>query len=67
MEILKKHKIRSNLDVLDNYRTQMSRAIFSRETGVPETFILELVHRADISRLAFVRGKTIKHLCGGGF
>lgn len=67
MEILKKHKIRSNLDVLENCRTKMSRAMFSRETGVAETFILELVHRADISRLAYVRGKTIKHLCGGGY
>jgi hypothetical protein len=67
MAILKKHKIRSNLDVLENYRTKMSRAIFSRETGVAEAFILELVHRADISRLAYVRGKTIKHLCGGGY
>ena len=29
--------------------------------------MLDLVHRADISRLAYVRGKTIKHLCGGGY
>ena len=32
-----------------------------------ETFILELVHRADISRLAYVRGRTIRHLCEGGY
>jgi hypothetical protein len=67
MRVLKKHNIRSNLDVLENYRTKMSRAKFSKETGVAETFILELVHRSDISRLAYVRGKTIKHLCGGGY
>lgn len=67
LEILKKYKIRSNLDMLENCRTKMSRAIFSRETGVTGTFILELVNRADISRLAYVRGKTIKHLCGGGY
>lgn len=67
IDILKKRKIRSNLDVLENFRTQMSRAAFSKETGAPEMLILELVHRADISRLAFVRGKTIKHLCGGGY
>jgi hypothetical protein len=29
--------------------------------------LLTLVHRVDISRLAFVRGKTVKHLCGGGY
>jgi len=67
MDVLKKYKIRSNLDVLENYRTKISRARFSRETGVAEKFLLELVHRADISRLAYVRGKTIKHLCGGGY
>ena len=67
IESLKKSRIRSNLDVLERYRTKMSRTKFSKETGVIETFILELVHRADISRLAYVRGKTIKHLCGGGY
>jgi hypothetical protein len=25
------------------------------------------VHKVDISRLAYVRGKTVKHLCGGGY
>ena len=26
-----------------------------------------LVHKMDISRLAYVRGKTVQHLCGGGY
>ena len=30
-------------------------------------FIFELTNRADISRLAYVRGKTIKHLCAVGY
>ena len=66
-EILKRHKVRCNLDVLEEYRTRASRAKFSRETGVAEEFLLEVVQRADISRIAYVRGKTIKHLCGGGY
>ena len=66
-EILKRHKVRCNLDVLEKYRTRASRANFSRETGVAEEFLLEVVQRADISRIAYVRGKTIKHLCGGGY
>ncbi len=45
----------------------MGREEFSRKTGVPEGFLIELVHRADLTRLAYVRGKTIKHLCGGGY
>ena len=66
-DTLKQQKVRSNLDVLEKFRTKMGRKEFSRETGVPEAFLTELVHRADLSRLAYVRGKTIKHLCGGGY
>jgi len=29
--------------------------------------VITLVHKVDISRLAYVRGKTVKHLCGGGY
>ena len=67
LTILKKFKIRSNLDILEKCRTRKSRSLLSNETGMKEIFILELTHRADISRLAYVRGKTIKHLCGGGY
>jgi hypothetical protein len=67
LETLKKYKIRSNLDVLENCSTKGSRANLVGETGIPETFILDLAHRADISRLAYVRGKTVKHLCKGGY
>ena len=67
LRILKTQKIRSNLDVLENYHTKASRADLAGETGMAEAFIVDLVHRADISRLAYVRGKTVKHLCGGGY
>ena len=67
LAILKQHKVRSNLDVLERFRIKENRRTFPGETGVTEKFTLELVHRADISRLAYVRGKTIKHLCGGGY
>lgn len=67
LELLKMKNIRSNLDVLENCRTKKNRARFSRETGLAEELLLELVHRADLSRIAYVRGKTIKHLCGGGY
>ena len=67
LEILKQHKLRSNLDILEHCRTRMGRTELSKATGITETFILALVHRADVSRLAYVRGKTVKHLCGGGY
>lgn len=67
VEILKKQGIRCNLDVLEKYRTKASRAELSKKTGIAEEFLIEVVQRADISRIAYVRGKTIKHLCGGGY
>jgi len=36
-------------------------------TDIPPTYIMGLVHKADISRLAYVRGKTVEHLCGSGY
>jgi hypothetical protein len=65
--ILKNQRIRSNLDVLETFRLKKDRKIFSVETGIDQAYLLELNHRADISRLAYVRGKTIMHLCGGGY
>ena len=67
VEMLKKHKIRSNLDVLEKFRSVEGRREFSAKTGVREAQILALAHRADLSRLAYVRGRTIQHLCGGGY
>lgn len=67
LAILKQHKLGSNLDLLEHGRTKAGRAELSKDTEIPEAFILGLVHRADISRLAYVRGKTVKHLCGGGY
>ena len=66
-KILKTKNIRSNLDVLENFRSKRGRMLFAGETGIIEEYVLNLAHRADISRLAYVRGKTIKHLCGGGY
>jgi hypothetical protein len=66
-EILKKKKLGSNLDLLEQGRKQDGRNTLSRATGIPESFITGLAHKADISRLAYVRGKTVRHLCGGGY
>jgi hypothetical protein len=66
-ETLKAKKLVSNLDILERGRTPDGRTRLSQATGIPANFITELVHKADISRLAFVRGKTVLHLCGGGY
>jgi hypothetical protein len=67
LTILKKFNIRFNLDILEKGRTKQGRMFLVKESGMTETYIDELTNRADISRLAYVRGKTIKHLCGGGY
>lgn len=67
LEVLKQHRFGSNLDILEAGRRNADRLRFSSITGIPISFVTALVHRADISRLAYVRGKTVKHLCGGGY
>jgi len=64
---LKKQGIRSNLDLLEFGRTEAGRIQLTSITEIPEACVLALVHKVDISRLAYVRGKTVKHLCGGGY
>ena len=66
-EILKQHRLVSNLDVLEQGRMRAGRTQLAKVTGIPKTFLLALVHKADISRLAYARGKTVNHLCGGGY
>ena len=64
---LKGLKITTNLALLEAGRKATGRVKLARTTGAPAGQLLAWVHRADISRLAFVRGKTVKHLCGGGY
>lgn len=67
LEALKRQKIASNLDLVELGRTRAGRVHLSREAGIPVATVTALVHRVDISRLAYVRGKTVAHLCGGGY
>ena len=67
LEALKAHKIRSNLDLLETGRTEPGRAALVSTTRIPAADVIALIHKADISRLAYVRGKTVRHLCGGGY
>jgi len=67
LEALKKQKIGSNLDLLQVGRTEVGRVQLASSTEIPVAFVIALVHKVDISRLAYVRGKTVKHLCGGGY
>lgn len=64
---LRKQMIGSNLDLLEVGRTEAGRIQLASITNIPLSSVMALVHKVDISRLAYVRGKTVKHLCGGGY
>ena len=67
VEILKEHGIRFNLDILEHGWNKEGRRTLSEKTGIPEAFILDLVNRADMSRLPYSNRKTVKHLGLGGY
>jgi hypothetical protein len=64
---LKEQGIRNNLDVLEHARTRVGRIEISNQTGVPEGFLLELVNKSDISRLPYIRGKTVITFFNAGY
>ncbi|MHA1949237.1 MAG: DUF4332 domain-containing protein [Candidatus Thorarchaeota archaeon] len=59
--------IKNNLDLLEQGRTHNDRGMIATQTGIPESFVLELVNKVDISRIPYVRGKTVKILCNAGY
>lgn len=67
LERLKKLNIKFNLDLLEHGRTRASREKISKETGIPEAFIVNLLNRADLTRLPYMAGKTVDHLCSAGY
>lgn len=67
LEALKSQRLASNLDLLEAGRTRAGRSELASSTRIPLAVVTALVHRADISRLAYVRGKTVMHLCAGGY
>ena len=66
-QALKAQGLTTNLDLLEHGRRAAQRAALAQGTGIPPTFLLRLVHQSDLARLAYVRGKTVRHLCGGGY
>jgi len=64
---LRKCNIRFNLDILEHARTKEGRIKLSEETEIPEAFILDLVNRADLTRLPYMSRKTVDHLCNAGY
>jgi len=64
---LRKKGLRFTLDILEKGRTKEGRQRIAEETDVPEDFIYDLVNRADLTRMPYISGKTVKHHFGGGY
>ncbi len=67
IEKLRNRGIRFNYDVLENGGTRIGREKLSKDTGIPESVILDFVNLADMSRLPYSNRKTVKHLLAGGY
>jgi len=67
VKILKEHSLRFNLDILECCRTCEGRAKLSEKARIPEDFILDLVNRADLTRLPYMNKKTVEHLCNARY
>lgn len=59
--------IRTNLDLLQRGISPQGRKPLADESGLPEAVILDLVHRADLSRLPWSSKATIANIIGAGY
>ena len=59
--------IRTNLDLLEHGRTASSRADLATASALTESAVLELVHRADLSRMPWASKATINNIVGAGY
>lgn len=59
--------IRTNLELLQQGMTAAGRKALSESSGLPEDIILELVNRADLSRMPWASKATISNIMGAGY
>ena len=53
---------RSSYALLERGRTAAQRAALAAEIGVPQETITDFVHRADVTRMAFLAGRMVRML-----
>jgi hypothetical protein len=64
---LKQHQLTKSYTLLEQGRLPTGRMALIQATNLPESFLIQIIHRADIARLPYVRRKTILPLCGAGY
>lgn len=66
IQALRAAGIRTNLELLQAGRTPAGRQTLAEASGLPAAVILDLVHRADFSRLPWASKATISNIIGSG-
>ncbi len=64
---LRQAGVRTNLEILEKAGSPAGRKVLAAASGLPEDKILELVHRADFSRLPWASKATISNIIGAGY
>ena len=67
LKTLREVGIRTNLDLLQQGLTPAQRQALARRSGLPQELILELVNRADLSRMPWASKATISNIMGAGY
>lgn len=67
INVLRELGVRSNLDLLQRGLTTDGRKTLVEQSGLSETVLLELVNRADFSRLPWASKATISNIIGAGY
>jgi hypothetical protein len=65
--ILRENGIRFTLDILETGCTKRGRKELSIRTEVLESFIYEMVNRADFTRMPYIRGSTVRNYFHAGY
>lgn len=60
LDALKRHKLSFSLALLDAGRTRGGRARLAGQTGIAGDVLLDLVHRADMTRVALMSGGMVR-------
>ncbi len=64
---LKQQGYAQGFKLLDIGRTCEGRRTLSEQTGIPEEILLDLVNRADVTRIPYVSGATVKRMWAIGY
>ena len=67
IQVLAELGVRTNLQLLQQGLTPLERSTLAEQSGLPVQTILQLVNRADFSRLPWASKATISNIIGAGY